>query len=673
MVTGAGVVDASTIRQPVATSVWLPVAAVAGGAAAAGSVGLAFKSDHVDQPGVQAALMAWMVLGYVLAGVVATVARPGRSVRSWSRPGSGSASRASRGRTGRCSSPSGSRSTSCRRAVPARDPGVPDRAPALATGGGLVGVGYVTAFALQIVGMVLGGFGEDNQLARRRTRRGDRLLHVQLVVLAGIAVISFVILCCAADGRPQARPSTRARNRFLLARTPHARVPVPRRRVRPRRGGQHVREHPPRHVRRARPRAARVPRRRAPRAFAAGVVGDLLLELRANPAPATPCRACARAARSVPLARVLAARLRGLRRSRRPSRQAAEVDPGRAMTEVERDGAPVAALLHDPSLLDEPELLDAVAATAGIALDNARLQSDLRARVDELRGVALPCRRRRSRRNGNGSNATCTTAPSNDWSHCRSTSAGSSKTSAPTTRPRLGSATPGAGRGIARRAPRPRAWPPPRSSAPTASPVALEELDARATVPVELTVDLDGRLPEPVEVAAYYVVSESVANVGKHAHARLRPSSSPRRDRVVVEVIDDGIGGADTERGSGLRGLADRVEALGVGSGSGPARTAAPVCGRRSRASRDRRGQRAAARRAGTAPRRQRLRCRRRLRGRRRLLSSRAHPGPDVAIVDIRLPPTHSDEGLAPRSRSAPNIRRSACSCSRSTSSSASL
>ena len=54
MVTGAGVVDASTIRQPVATSVWLPVVAVAGGAAAAGSVALAFASDHVDHPGVQA-------------------------------------------------------------------------------------------------------------------------------------------------------------------------------------------------------------------------------------------------------------------------------------------------------------------------------------------------------------------------------------------------------------------------------------------------------------------------------------------------------------------------------------------------------------------------------------------------------------------------------------------
>ena len=79
-----------------------------------------------------------------------------------------------------------------------------------------------------------------------------------------------------------------------------------------------------------------------------------------------------------------------------------------------------------------------------------------------------------------------------------------------------------------------------------------------------LVVDLDDRLPEPVEVAAYYVVSESLANVGKHAQARRATVAVTRQlDHVVVEVADDGIGGADTEQGSGLRGLADRVEALG--------------------------------------------------------------------------------------------------------------
>jgi signal transduction histidine kinase len=94
--------------------------------------------------------------------------------------------------------------------------------------------------------------------------------------------------------------------------------------------------------------------------------------------------------------------------------------------------------------------------------------------------------------------------------------------------------------------------------------VALESLAARAAVPVALTIGIDGRLPEHVEVAAYYVVSESLTNISKHARANTATVDvTGIPGRVVVEVVDDGIGGADTEQGSGLRGLADRVEALG--------------------------------------------------------------------------------------------------------------
>jgi signal transduction histidine kinase len=71
-------------------------------------------------------------------------------------------------------------------------------------------------------------------------------------------------------------------------------------------------------------------------------------------------------------------------------------------------------------------------------------------------------------------------------------------------------------------------------------------------------------MPERLEVAAYYVVSEGLVNVAKHARARSATVAVAREHgQVVVEVVDDGVGGADTERGSGLRGLADRVEALG--------------------------------------------------------------------------------------------------------------
>jgi signal transduction histidine kinase len=79
-----------------------------------------------------------------------------------------------------------------------------------------------------------------------------------------------------------------------------------------------------------------------------------------------------------------------------------------------------------------------------------------------------------------------------------------------------------------------------------------------------LSIDLHGRLPERQEVAAYYVVSESLTNVAKYARASSAAVEVRQTDgRLLVEIVDDGVGGADTRRGSGLRGLADRVEALG--------------------------------------------------------------------------------------------------------------
>jgi signal transduction histidine kinase len=91
---------------------------------------------------------------------------------------------------------------------------------------------------------------------------------------------------------------------------------------------------------------------------------------------------------------------------------------------------------------------------------------------------------------------------------------------------------------------------------------ALEALVARATVPVTVEVDA-GRLPAPVEAAAYFVVSEALQNVAKYAHATSATVTVRRaRGRVAVVVADDGVGGADAACGSGLRGLEDRVAAL---------------------------------------------------------------------------------------------------------------
>jgi PAS domain S-box-containing protein len=92
---------------------------------------------------------------------------------------------------------------------------------------------------------------------------------------------------------------------------------------------------------------------------------------------------------------------------------------------------------------------------------------------------------------------------------------------------------------------------------------ALEGVVARAPIPVELAIVVDGRLPEAIEAAAYYVVCEALANVAKYAGASAATVTIEEADgRVLVEVGDDGVGGADAAKGSGLSGLADRVEAL---------------------------------------------------------------------------------------------------------------
>ncbi|MGH2763829.1 MAG: GAF domain-containing sensor histidine kinase [Thermoleophilaceae bacterium] len=93
---------------------------------------------------------------------------------------------------------------------------------------------------------------------------------------------------------------------------------------------------------------------------------------------------------------------------------------------------------------------------------------------------------------------------------------------------------------------------------------ALASLAARAPVPVQVTALPRERLPEPVEAAAYYLVSEALTNVAKHARAtEVVVSVTRTADNAQVEIRDDGVGGAALSNGSGLRGLADRVEALG--------------------------------------------------------------------------------------------------------------
>ena len=93
---------------------------------------------------------------------------------------------------------------------------------------------------------------------------------------------------------------------------------------------------------------------------------------------------------------------------------------------------------------------------------------------------------------------------------------------------------------------------------------ALRTLARRSPVPVELTVGVEERLPEQVEVAVYYVVAEALANIVKHARAESASVDLERSDGGLrLRVRDDGVGGADPARGTGLIGLSDRVQALG--------------------------------------------------------------------------------------------------------------
>ncbi|HET6643353.1 MAG TPA: histidine kinase, partial [Gaiellaceae bacterium] len=292
-------------------------------------------------------------------------------------------------------------------------------------------------------------------------------------------------------------------------------------------------------------------------------VGDLFLELRSEPAPGDLRDAFARALRdpSLQLAYWLPdyecyADLRG-----RPV-ELQDLD-GRATTLIDLDGEHVAALIHDPALEDEPELLDSVQAAAGIALENGRLHAELQARLEELRGsrarIVEAARNERQllERNLHDGAQQRLIALSLNLSLLKGRIDGDPAVTGGIDQARREiAASLNELREIARGIH-------PAVVSGHGLAVALEQLAARAPVPVESRVEIDGRLPEPLELAAYYVVSESLTNIAKHAEATTaRIDVVKENGELVLEIVDDGIGGADSERGTGLRGLADRVEAL---------------------------------------------------------------------------------------------------------------
>lgn len=293
-------------------------------------------------------------------------------------------------------------------------------------------------------------------------------------------------------------------------------------------------------------------------------LGDLFLDLRGDPGPADLQEALRRSLRDPSLA--LAYWLPEFGSYANVDGRAVELPElaeGRAVTTIDRGGERIAALVHDPALAEEPELLEAATAAASMALENAQLHVELRARLEELRGSrarvieAGQRERQRLERNLHDGAQQRLIALSLELSRLDQEVAAD-----PALRARLDDARSEIAVSLAELRDVARGLHPAVLTGHGLA-VALESVAAHSPVPVALNVELDGRLRENVEVAAYYVVAESLANVAKHAHATTATVDVVRLDgQLVVEIVDDGKGGADSELGSGLRGLADRVEAL---------------------------------------------------------------------------------------------------------------
>ncbi len=294
-------------------------------------------------------------------------------------------------------------------------------------------------------------------------------------------------------------------------------------------------------------------------------VGDLVMQLSTHPSPSALRDALA-AAVADPTLQVVYWLPEYHRWADGDGRVVELPEPSRstATTQIDRDGDRVAALVHHPSLLEEPELLRAVGAAAGMALENARLQAELRARVNEVAGSRLRVleagqrERKRLERDLHDGAQQRLVALTLDVAVLQERLADD-----PIAQDSLGAMKRELGMSLDELRDVARGIHPAVLTGHGLG-LALESLAGRSTMPLRLQVDLPHRLPEPVEVAVYYVVCECLANVEKHARA-LATTVSVRSalGAVVVDVVDDGIGGVDEGRGSGLRGLADRVEALG--------------------------------------------------------------------------------------------------------------
>ena len=240
-----------------------------------------------------------------------------------------------------------------------------------------------------------------------------------------------------------------------------------------------------------------------------------------------------------------------------------EPGSGRAWTSVDRGGRRLAAIIHDATLDATPELVQAAAAAAALGLDNERLKADLRARLEELRAsrvriveAAYAARRKIERDLHDGAQQQLV-ALSIDLRLIKSRIGDD-----PATKALVEGASEKLASAISELRELARGIHPAILTERGLGP-AVEAIVQRSPVPAEREIDVRDRLTDRLESVAYFVVAEAITNVAKYASATSAHVSVVQGpDELRVVVLDDGVGGASMDRGSGLSGLADRLAAV---------------------------------------------------------------------------------------------------------------
>jgi signal transduction histidine kinase len=300
------------------------------------------------------------------------------------------------------------------------------------------------------------------------------------------------------------------------------------------------------------------------RSLARTAVGDLVLELE-RPLPAEDLRAALSKALGDPsldVAYAIDQDPRWVDATGEPVTLPTGDAERRSATIVRRDAEPVAALVHDAAL--DPALVRAVGAAAGMAIANERLRAEVRAQLTEVQASRQRIveagdreRRRVERDLHDGAQQRLVTLAVS-LAMLREHGTGDLATDTA-----LGEASEELRQALRELRELARGIHPAILTEEGLG-AAVESLAQRAAPSVCVRTDLGGRLPAPVEATAYFVVSEALTNVAKYARAtRTSVDLQQRAGSLHLEVADDGVGGADVQAGSGLRGLTDRVAALG--------------------------------------------------------------------------------------------------------------